>query len=79
MCAANVVPLIQFFHFDWQPFAELLYAVGSFTTACGFFLITRRYSSNSSDNQDAVAFDDAIAEEGDNVPFEQVQHELGWS
>ncbi|HEY5112245.1 MAG TPA: hypothetical protein VII67_07965 [Acidimicrobiales bacterium] len=79
LCIANVMPLIQYFHFNWLPFGDLLYAVGTFTTACGFFLIARRYSSNSNDNQDATAFDRVMAEGGDNIPLEQVKHELGWS
>jgi hypothetical protein len=78
VCAANAAPLFQYFHLDWVAFGDLLYAIGSFTTACGFFLIARRYSSNPSDNQDAVAFDDALAEERENIPFEEVRHELGW-
>lgn len=28
---------------------------------------------------DVVAFDEAMAEPGPNVPWEQVQAELGWS
>lgn len=79
LCIANVMPLTQDFHFNWLPFGDLFYAVGTFTTACGFVLIARRYSSNANDNQDAAAFDHALGEEGDNIAFEQVQHELGWS
>lgn len=28
--------------------------------------------------EDALAFDDAMAEEGDNVPWEQAKVDLGW-
>ncbi|GAA1347149.1 type II toxin-antitoxin system Phd/YefM family antitoxin [Arthrobacter roseus] len=30
------------------------------------------------DAEDAAAFDDAIAEEGDNIPWAQVKSDLGW-
>jgi len=30
------------------------------------------------DAEDVVAFDAAIAEEGDNIPWEQVKVDLGW-
>lgn len=30
------------------------------------------------DAEDAVAFDAAIAEEGDNIPWAQVKADLGW-
>ena len=29
--------------------------------------------------EDAQAFDDAMAEEGENIPWEQVKADLGWS
>ena len=29
--------------------------------------------------QDVVAFDEAMAEEGDNIPWEQVKNDLGWT
>jgi prevent-host-death family protein len=31
------------------------------------------------ESQDIVAFDAALAEEGDNIPWEQVKIDLGWS
>jgi prevent-host-death family protein len=31
------------------------------------------------ESQDVVAFDAAMAEEGDNIPWEQVKIDLGWS
>ncbi|MEO5921369.1 MAG: type II toxin-antitoxin system Phd/YefM family antitoxin [Pseudolysinimonas sp.] len=31
------------------------------------------------DEEDIAAFDAALAEEGDNIPWEQVQADLGWS
>jgi PHD/YefM family antitoxin component YafN of YafNO toxin-antitoxin module len=31
------------------------------------------------ESQDVVAFDVAIAEEGNNIPWEQVKIDLGWS
>jgi antitoxin Phd len=30
------------------------------------------------DAEDVAAFDDAMAEEGDNVPWDQVKADLGW-
>jgi antitoxin Phd len=30
------------------------------------------------DAEDAAAFDEAIAEEGPNVPWDQVKSDLGW-
>jgi antitoxin Phd len=29
--------------------------------------------------QDMASFDDAMSEEGDNIPWEQVKADLGWS
>ena len=29
--------------------------------------------------QDAAAFDEAISDEGENIPWEQVKADLGWS
>ena len=29
--------------------------------------------------QDTVAFDEAMSDEGDNIPWEQVKTDLGWS
>ena len=29
--------------------------------------------------QDAAAFDEAMSDEGDNIPWEQVKADLGWS
>jgi antitoxin Phd len=29
--------------------------------------------------QDATAFDEAMSDEGDNIPWEQVKADLGWS
>lgn len=31
------------------------------------------------ESQDIVAFDSALAEAGDNIPWEQVKSDLGWS
>jgi antitoxin Phd len=31
------------------------------------------------DVQDATAFDEAMSDEGDNIPWEQVKADLGWS
>lgn len=31
------------------------------------------------ESQDAAAFDAALAESGDNIPWEQVRIDLGWS
>ena len=31
------------------------------------------------ESQDVVAFDEAFAESGDNIPWEQVKTDLGWS
>jgi antitoxin Phd len=31
------------------------------------------------DAEDAMAFDAAMAEEGDNIPWEQVKADLGWA
>ena len=31
------------------------------------------------ESEDVVAFDAALAEEGDNIPWEQVKSDLGWS
>jgi len=31
------------------------------------------------ESQDIVAFDTALAEVGDNIPWEQVKSDLGWS
>ena len=31
------------------------------------------------ESQDVVAFDEALAEEGSNIPWEQVKFDLGWS
>ena len=31
------------------------------------------------ESQDVVAFDIALAETGDNIPWEQVKSDLGWS
>ena len=31
------------------------------------------------ESQDVAAFDDAVAEEGSNIPWEQVKSDLGWS
>jgi prevent-host-death family protein len=31
------------------------------------------------ESQDIVAFDAALAEEGDNIPWEQVKIDLGWT
>ncbi|HEY5267328.1 MAG TPA: hypothetical protein VIJ40_11000 [Acidimicrobiales bacterium] len=76
-CAAYVVPLINYFHLDWNHFDQLLYAVGSFTTACGFFMVASHYSSNAETNEDALLFDRSVSEEGDNISFEQVKRELG--
>jgi antitoxin Phd len=30
------------------------------------------------DAEDVAAFDEALAEEGDNIPWEQVKSDLGW-
>jgi PHD/YefM family antitoxin component YafN of YafNO toxin-antitoxin module len=30
------------------------------------------------DAEDVAAFDEAMAEEGDNIPWEQVKRDLGW-
>lgn len=30
------------------------------------------------DREDEQAFDEALAEEGDNIPWEQVKADLGW-
>lgn len=29
--------------------------------------------------EDAAAFDESLAEEGPNVPWDQVKHDLGWA
>ena len=31
------------------------------------------------DAEDVAAFDDAMAEEGENIPWEQVKADLGWT
>jgi antitoxin Phd len=31
------------------------------------------------DSEDIIAFDTAMAEEGDNIPWEQVKADLGWT
>jgi hypothetical protein len=31
------------------------------------------------ESQDVIAFDAALAEEGSNIPWEQVKSDLGWS
>ncbi|OYV59635.1 MAG: prevent-host-death family protein [Actinobacteria bacterium 21-73-9] len=31
------------------------------------------------ESQDVAAFDNAIAEDGSNIPWEQVKRDLGWS
>ncbi len=31
------------------------------------------------ESEDVVAFDAALTEEGDNIPWEQVKSDLGWS
>jgi prevent-host-death family protein len=31
------------------------------------------------DQEDALAFDTALAEEGENIPWEQVKADLGWA
>jgi hypothetical protein len=74
--AAYVIPLTQFFRFYWTEIADVLYAIGAFTTACGFLWVASRYSTSAQTNDDALAFDLAIAEQGDNVPLEQVKRDL---
>jgi antitoxin Phd len=31
------------------------------------------------ESQDAVAFDEAMSDDGGNIPWEQVKADLGWS
>ena len=37
-----------------------------------------RLLAASEDAEDAAAFDDAMAEEGPNIPWEQAKADLGW-
>jgi hypothetical protein len=71
--------LIRYFFASWTELADILYFLGSITAASGFFFIARKYSSKSLKNLDAIMFDRALDEEGDNISFEQLKRELGWS
>jgi hypothetical protein len=70
---------LKFFNQNWTDHAGWLSMVGGITGAIGFFMTAREYVPLTNEADDIRAFDQAMAEEGPNIPFDEVVKELGWS